>query len=218
MIEAATPMAPVDGAVGVYAGPLGSFEMSSYLRVRDAMRADPDWQHQYAWAEAVRFPATPDDLARELIFVICNSGMRAATARRIFARVCQALSNGLPVASTFGHANKCRAIERIHAERAALWHELGALHGRALVDRLAMLDGFGPIIAWHGAKNLGADVAKPDRWLERLAYASGTSVDALCRAIATRTGERIGTVDLVLWWGLSHGHLAIAISRRNARP
>lgn len=193
--------------VAVGSAGLGTFDVARYLHVRDAMCGDPEWSQQYDWAQSVRFPATPEDLAAELIFVVCNSGMRATTARKIYDRVCQALAAGNSVASVFGHANKCRAIEKIHSDRAALWRELGTLAGRELVDRLAALDGFGPIIAWHGAKNLGADVAKPDRWLERLAAACETDVDGLCRAIAARTGERIGTVDLVLWWALSNGYL-----------
>ena len=58
----------------------------------------------------------------------------------------------------------------------------------------------GPITAWHLAKNLGLDVAKPDRHLTRVANALGFG-DAfeLCSAVATVTGEPKRVVDIVIW-------------------
>ena len=54
-----------------------------------------------------------------------------------------------------------------------------------------------PITCWHLAKNYGHDCAKPDRYLTRIAGAEGTH--DLCARLAKETGDRIATVDLVIW-------------------
>lgn len=65
---------------------------------------------------------------------------------------------------------------------------------------LAKLPYVGPVTALHLAKNLGLDVAKPDRHLVRIADAAGyESVAALCARIADEVGDRVSVVDLVLW-------------------
>ena len=61
----------------------------------------------------------------------------------------------------------------------------------------------GPITKYHLARNLGIDVAKPDRHLVRLAkrfgYNESTGVQQMCEELAERTRDRIGVVDVVLW-------------------
>ena len=48
-------------------------------------------------------------------------------------------------------------------------------------------------------KNLGWNLAKPDRHLRRLGRTYGLEVDELCEAISKVTSDRTATVDLVLW-------------------
>ena len=79
----------------------------------------------------------------------------------------------------------------------------------AAVDRCASLPWIGDITKYHLAKNLGANVAKPDRWLVRLADAEKTTVDQLCRRLAIATGDRVATVDVVLWRACAVGVLVI---------
>jgi len=68
------------------------------------------------------------------------------------------------------------------------------------VDFLGRLDFIGPVTRYHLAKNIGLDVAKPDRHLARVASAADfDSPDDLCRAIADDTGDRVSVVDLVIW-------------------
>lgn len=61
----------------------------------------------------------------------------------------------------------------------------------------------------HLAKNLGCDVVKPDRWLERLAAAEGTTPHLLCNRLAYASGDRIATVDVVLWRACAIGILTV---------
>lgn len=156
-----------------------------------------------AWAEDLRPPTDADDFAKEVIFVICNSGMKNTVARGIYERCMAALRAGRPVFEVFGHAGKAQAIERIWSAR----HEL--LQGfLAAPDRLAFLEALpwiGPITKYHLAKNFGADVAKPDVHLRRLADREGCTAQALCERLAADTGLRVATVDTVLWRACANG-------------
>lgn len=62
----------------------------------------------------------------------------------------------------------------------------------------ASLPWIGQITKYHLAKNLGADVAKPDRWLERIAACGGETVHALC-APFQGYGRPDRHLDVVLW-------------------
>ncbi len=70
----------------------------------------------------------------------------------------------------------------------------------------------GPVTWRHLAKNLGVQVAKPDRHLVRIAQATARpSVDVLCDEIAAWLGEPVAVVDVVLWrWSVLH--------RQDCRP
>jgi hypothetical protein len=123
--------------------------------------------------------------------------MRAAVARGIYERVIAALVEGRPVAEVFGHRLKCRAIEKVWADREAL------LAGyTAAADKVAYcqtLPHIGGITKYHLAKNFGAQVAKPDVHLQRLADLHGCTAQALCEQLAAATGYKVATVDVVLW-------------------
>ena len=71
---------------------------------------------------------------------------------------------------------------------------------------------------YHLAKNCGADVAKPDVHLQRLAEAHGTTVHDLCADLASRTGYRIATIDLVLWRACANGVLDARTARLRPWP
>lgn len=65
---------------------------------------------------------------------------------------------------------------------------------------LETLPWIGKITKYHLARNLGIDVAKPDRHLMRLSEKFGfASVQEMCENISRKTGDRIGLVDLILW-------------------
>jgi hypothetical protein len=58
----------------------------------------------------------------------------------------------------------------------------------------------GPVTVYHLAKNLGFNYAKEDRHLARLALFFGfQSASALCEHLSSKSGDRVATVDLVLW-------------------
>ena len=116
-----------------------------------------------------------------------------------------------------------RLLSRVPYADKRRWHHSGINEGDALskVAELVHLNGFasfkarvladpietlqslpfiGPITAVHLAKNLGLDVAKPDRHLVRLTEWLGYScASELCTQIASETGEQVKVVDLILW-------------------
>jgi hypothetical protein len=101
----------------------------------------------------------------------------------------------------FGHRRKIEAIVKIAAtiDRTgfeALKQEIA----RRGVDRLRDFPYMGPATSYHLAKNVGMDVAKPDRHLVRIARASGyVCPESLCRDISRAVGDRVSVIDLVLW-------------------
>ncbi|BEP34318.1 hypothetical protein GmRootV59_12920 [Variovorax sp. V59] len=158
------------------------------------------------WSESIAPPATADDFAQEAIFVICNSGMKNTVARMIFDRCIGALAAGTPVIDVFKHKGKVAAIEAIWADRAGLLSMY--LLRKTDADRLEMLAALpwiGGITKYHLAKNFGANVAKPDVHLQRLADREGCTAQSLCERLAGEVGLRAATVDVVLWRACANG-------------
>jgi hypothetical protein len=151
-----------------------------------------------AWAEACSEPTDAKDFALETIYVICNSGMKNTVARGIYDRIVVLIESGKSVTGNIlGKSGKAAAIDKIWAERESL---LAAY--LAAVDKIEFcktIPWIGGITCYHMAKNFGADVAKPDVHLQRLADREGVTPQFLCERLAGETGYRVATVDTVLW-------------------
>ena len=155
------------------------------------------------WSEVIAPPADADDFGGEAIFVICNSGMKNTVAREIFKRVMAALGAAQSASTAFRHPGKSAAIDTIWRDRAALYAAYMAAD-----DKLAACEALpwiGGITKYHLAKNFGADVAKPDVHLQRLADQHGCTPQALCDRLAAETGYRAATIDTVLWRACAEG-------------
>ncbi|MFM0265493.1 hypothetical protein [Paraburkholderia sediminicola] len=157
------------------------------------------------WAETVSAPDTAELFAREYVFVVCNSGMRAQIADVIFRKVMTALAAGNHPGTVFGHKAKSEAIWRVWTDRNDWYRDFLSADDR--VEFLGVMPWIGPITKWHLAKNFGVDAAKPDRHLIRIAEHYGTTPQALCEALSLESGDRIGTVDYVIWRACNLGVL-----------
>jgi hypothetical protein len=158
------------------------------------------------WSENCGPPADAEDFASEAIFVICNSGMKNTVARRIYDRVMDALGAGRGASSVFGHAGKSAAIDDIWSRREHWLFQYSRVTTDA--DRLSACEAMpwiGPITKYHLAKNFGAQVAKPDVHLQRLADLEGVTPQVLCERLSAEVGLKIATVDLVLWRACAEG-------------
>lgn len=72
------------------------------------------------------------------------------------------------------------------------------------VKRLTNLPFIGEVNCYHLARNIGIDCVKPDRHLVRLAQHFGfDSPEAMCELLAGLHDERVGVVDLILFYGAS---------------
>lgn len=181
-----------------------------YLLIRQAVAESGEGAELIHWYETVLRPSDACDLALRLAFVIIASGFRYEISKGIADRVEAALRAGQRVfPRAFAHHGKAEAIERIWRNRDAMIVELNTLSDGDVLDWCEGLHWIGPVTKYHAAKDLGVNIAKPDRWMERLAATTGETVQGMCERIATASGDRIATVDFVLWYAASHGILLI---------
>lgn len=155
------------------------------------------------WSENIRPPVNANAFASEAIYVICNSGMSNKVAVPIFERCMRALRQGRSAKTEFGHPGKAEAIDEIWRRRRSLFRKYH--EAEDLIAFCETLPWIGGVTRYHLGKNLGADVAKPDVHLNRLAAPSGETAQQLCDRLAKETGYRAATIDLILWRACADG-------------
>jgi hypothetical protein len=168
--------------------------LHDYLHLRDQL-VTLGYSDEIEWAQTVQPVINADIFWREFAWVVLNSGMKNQVAAGIWQRVRPTVENGGSAAEVFGHQGKAAAINAVYERRGERLAEY-----LAAADKLAYLRSLpwiGHITCYHLAKNFGHDVAKPDRHLVRIAGAEG--VDALCQRLACASGDRVATVDVVIW-------------------
>lgn len=176
----------------------------TYLRLKQSV-IDAGYEDDIEWAETVVPPVFAIYFWYAFAWVVVNSGMKNTVAAKIWERIQGAIERGESVASVFRHPGKGRAIQDVFDAR----QEWFACY-READDKLAFLESMpwiGPITKYHLAKNLGLDHCKPDRHLVRIAEGYGLEVVEMCQALADATGDRIGTVDVVIWRAAAEGIL-----------
>jgi hypothetical protein len=192
------------------AGALHLFSRANHYVTRSGLQAEIDWQRSVNVAEF-----SESDLLREAAWVILCSGFRESIVRRVFDYIslcfCDwesaaaiADADRLCVQSAahgFRNVSKLQAILAVaHIVHRRTFPSLKAAILADPIAELSCLPRIGPITVWHLAKNLGVDVAKPDRHLARVASTLGYGSAAdFCSAIAQATGEQIKVVDLIVW-------------------
>ena len=151
----------------------------------------------------------------EAAWVVYNSGFREAIVRRNFdfislcffewasAKEIVDAGSVCVEAAMLAIANRRKHEAVLEVARRVADAGFPKFRKRLLADPLnylRLLPFIGPVTAMHLAKNLGFDVAKPDRHLVRLQRRLGFSdVGAMCAHFASATGDPIRVVDLVLW-------------------
>lgn len=168
------------------------------------------WQRE---AEFTEF--TESELLREHAWVALCSGFRESAVRRIFDHVSLCFCDWESAEAIVSVGEICCTTAALRfANRVKL---LGILSTARYINnigfeefkqsvlgdpikRLQVLPFIGPVTSWHLAKNLGLDVAKPDRHLVRASERFGfRSADDFCRELAATTGEQAKVVDLIVW-------------------
>lgn len=178
--------------------------------------AEQGFSDEIEWQESVSLDSlTERTFLQEYAWVVLASGMREAVVRKKFQLVAQCFyswASGERIASNaescveaamqvFRHERKLRAI----AFTAALIATRGFRVFRSELESqplatLRALPYIGPITQYHLAKNVGLNVAKPDRHLSRISSLFGfPTAESFCQSVANDTGAKVSVVDLVFW-------------------
>lgn len=165
-----------------------------YLSIREAV-ISRGYAREVDWAQSIQPVSCSFEFWCEFAWVVLNSGMREQVARGIWRRVFPAVTNGASAGDVFGHKGKVGAIDEVFANRHRYLRDYLAAADK--LEFLRSMPWIGGITCYHLAKNYGHDCAKPDRHLVRLAGEEGTH--AMCARLARESGDRIATVDVVIW-------------------
>jgi len=132
----------------------------------------------------------------EYVYVVLNSGLSNKVAEKIYADFI------LKGPRAVNHLGKRAAIKRASLSFQEWFRKLQSMPtDEEKIEYLGKLSYLGPATKYHLARNLGIDCAKPDRHLNRLATQFGykDDVQKMCKELSVATGDRVGTIDIVLW-------------------
>lgn len=193
------------------------------------------FDREVEWQRGVMFHEFDEtDLLRQSAWVILCSGFRVSVIEQVFDHVslcfCDWESADAIVATfpacrdaalaSFGHRRKLDAI--VDVARSIRQSSFSRMKRNILSDpigELQKLPYIGKITATHLAKNLGFDLAKPDRHLVRISQHLGySSARDLCNAIAAGTGEAVRVIDLILWRYVADNRWSTAVMPSAAFP
>lgn len=166
------------------------------------------------------------DLLREYAWVVACCGLTPQVIRKRWDALGEAFCQWDPARigaqpaavriAALGVIRNVRKIDAICALAAdlarapGLMASLAPLAPKEALARVATLPYVGATNKYHLLRNLGWDVVVRTGPVTRLAAYLALSAEALCGQIAAQTGERIRTVDLVLWyWGHQVGDRAM---------
>jgi hypothetical protein len=189
--------------------------VSAYVHARERVIRS-GYLKEIQWQNSKQLSATTEAcFLEQFAWVALSSGMRESVVRSRFSDIRSAFGgfqSALDIVENAA-AYSSRALTffknkpKINSVVAAA--EYVSTNGYAHViesltkqgpSSLTKLPFMGPATSLHLAKNLGMDVAKPDRHLLRIAALVGySSVQELCGDIASYVGDRIAVVDLVFW-------------------
>lgn len=168
------------------------------------------------WQDSVKLSQLTERVfLQEYAWVTLSSGMREQVVRNIFERLAKVFFNWKSAKiisenviacrqsalEIFGNKNKINAIlTTSHIISEFEFPRFKKLIMTNPYETLSELPYIGPITYFHLAKNIGIQVAKPDRHLSRLADILGfQNAQELCSFISVKTGDSIPVIDIVLW-------------------
>lgn len=188
---------------------------SAYAKAKSTIIA-AGFADEIVWQEAASSaPLTEKRFLEEAAWVILSSGMRETVIRKKFPEIsrcffrwdsAQRIDRSAETCfqsalRCFNHPAKIRAI--IEVARRISAKGFDQLQAEVKADPIQAVKQFpfiGPTTCYHLAKNIGAQVAKPDRHLRRIAEVCGyDDVQMFCKEIAGFVGDPVPVVDIVLW-------------------
>ena len=186
-----------------------------YLKIRKLVI---DHGQDLDWLQHPKRPTTAEKMSEHIIYTQMGSFWKETNVGKYFPKVMAALRAGTPVRQVFKNKRKAKAIEFAWRNRDRLFAELKTFPTsfnapcyevtKADLDLVEWCDKIpylGEKTKFLAAREFGANVPKPDIWMERFAAYSGEEVLSMCKRLARATGDRIAVVDLVLWYAGSRG-------------
>lgn len=188
---------------------------AAYRKAKEAViRAG--FRDEISWQESINFDyVTESDFLREHAWVTLSAGMKERVVRNHFRGVTSSFHDFQSAEViienkcacrrlALQHFNNQKKIDAILLMANRIYSEGFDKFKRSLyfnpLETLKSLPYIGPVTCFHLAKNIGIQVAKPDRHLTRLASLYGyDDVQRFCNDISLRTGDGVPVVDIVLW-------------------
>jgi hypothetical protein len=169
---------------------------------------------------------TESEFLRESAWVIMCSGFRESVVRRLFDQLSLCFCDWESASSIARNSTVCkwsasavfgngRKLDAIASVSQTISRAGFVRFKRSVltdpISQLQKLSYIGPVTAWHLAKNLGMDVAKPDRHLLRVSTLLGfKDVLTFCSEIAAKFNEETKVVDLIVWRYLADNPVCVA--------
>ena len=187
----------------------------AYLQAKIAVLKD-GYFDEIEWQNERRIlDLSEPELLSEAAWVILSAGISELVVRSKFVEISDAFLNWTSASEianqsaichrkalrVFNHERKIGGIVAfVKAVAIARFETVKARLSSEGLQYMELLPGLGPVTRIHLAKNLGIDVAKPDRHLCRIAAACGyPDPRVLCEEIAFLTDDRVSVIDSVLW-------------------
>ena len=154
------------------------------------------------WVESLENlqpPGSAKQFARKVIFSISLNRSGGVTDNSLHWRCIWALKRGKSAGAVYRHSGKTAAMDYVWRERRLLfgqWRRLKDDHDR--VRFCGRLPFFGRLSRYDMARELGANVVKPDWRLSILSHLEGLSVWGMCQRLAQQTGYREATIGVIL--------------------
>ncbi len=178
------------------------------------------------WRNETPEKCTDQDLFREYGWVVGSCGLTPQVIMKLWDRLGEAFFGWDPVLTArrekdariaaLGVMRNQRKIDAILAfaddlhREPGLMQRLAAMPVKQVLAQVNTLPFVGANNRYHLARNLGWDVVVKTGPVVRLSAYLETTSEVLCERIAEEQGERVRTVDLVLWyWGHQVGDTAM---------
>lgn len=187
----------------------GYFFAKQYI-INKGFASEIDWQDGLDFEKV-----NETKLLEEFTWVVLASGMNDKVVKKVFPSIKSIMydfkSSELiykrrvscfnKALQIFNHPGKIKAIlflaEYVYKNSFGFIKSKIATEGIEFIQTLPYM---GQATSFHLAKNLGIEVAKPDRHLNRIAKALGfKGPSELCKQLSITISEKASLIDLVLW-------------------
>lgn len=187
----------------------GYFLAKNYI-IRRGYSAEIDWQENLDFDYI-----TEQKLLEEFAWVVIASGMNDKVVRKIFPLIKEIMFNFKSAEDILKERREClrkslkvfnhsKKIEAIFSPAEYISNNSFRVLKQKIyeegVDFIQLFPYMGKATSFHLAKNIGLNVAKPDRHLIRISNVLGyDNPETLCQDLSNKIDEKKSLIDLVLW-------------------